>query len=86
MDKTATPSVGSQSGNDELRAQLDTLKSDMADLTQTVKRQAKTSLNDAQDIAAEKVEDLEAQIRKNPLYAAAIAGGLGFLLGAILSR
>ncbi len=80
------PRPGSAAGNEELRDQLETLKSDLADLAETVRGQAKRGFSDAQDRASEKMEDLEAQIRKNPLQSTAIAAGIGFLLGAILSR
>jgi ElaB/YqjD/DUF883 family membrane-anchored ribosome-binding protein len=77
---------GSAAGNDELRDQLDTLKTDFADLAETVRGQAKRGLSEAQDRAGEKMEDIEAQIRRNPIQATAIAAGIGFLLGAIMSR
>jgi ElaB/YqjD/DUF883 family membrane-anchored ribosome-binding protein len=37
-------------------------------------------------MAEEKFEDLEAQLRRKPITSAAIAAGVGFLIGAILSR
>lgn len=81
-----SPRPGSAAGNDELRDQLDTLKSDLADLAETVRGQAKRGLSDAQERAGETMQDIEAQIRKNPIQSTAIAAGIGFLLGAILSR
>jgi len=39
----------------------------------------------AQDVAAEKLGELEASIRRHPLQAAAIAAGVGFVL-ALLAR
>jgi ElaB/YqjD/DUF883 family membrane-anchored ribosome-binding protein len=82
MDTQST----NKAGNDELREQLSALKSDLTDLSETVQRQAKTGLSQAQDMAEEKFEDLEAQIRRKPITSAAIAAGVGFLIGAILSR
>jgi ElaB/YqjD/DUF883 family membrane-anchored ribosome-binding protein len=78
-----TSSTGS---NDELREQIDTLKTDFANLSETVRKQASRGIEHAQERAVEKVEDLEAQIRRNPIQATAIAAGIGFLIGAILSR
>ena len=72
--------------NEELRQQIEALKSDLANLSDTVRKQASRGIDQAQERAAEKVEDLEAQIRKNPIQATAIAAGIGFLIGAILSR
>jgi ElaB/YqjD/DUF883 family membrane-anchored ribosome-binding protein len=74
------------SNNEELREQLETLKTDFANLSDTVRKQASRGIEDAQDYAADKVEDLEAHIRRNPIQATAIAAGIGFLIGAILSR
>jgi ElaB/YqjD/DUF883 family membrane-anchored ribosome-binding protein len=81
MDQTTK-----DAGNEELREQLETLRADLSALSDTVQRQAKQRIGDAQDMAAEKFDDLEAQIRRKPLTSAAIAAGVGFLLGAILSR
>jgi ElaB/YqjD/DUF883 family membrane-anchored ribosome-binding protein len=78
-----TSSTGS---NEELREQLEALKTDFANLSETVRKQASRGIEDAQEYAADKVEDLEAQIRRNPIQATAIAAGIGFLIGAILSR
>ncbi len=81
------PSQGTSSGtNEELRAQIVQLKNDLAELSDTVKREAKHKIEDVQDRAAETLEDLEAHIRRKPIQSAAIAAGIGFLLGAILSR
>jgi ElaB/YqjD/DUF883 family membrane-anchored ribosome-binding protein len=74
------------SNNEELREQLETLKTDFANLSDTVRKQASRGIEDAQEYAADKVEDLEAHIRRNPIQATAIAAGIGFLIGAILSR
>ncbi|MDX2265047.1 MAG: DUF883 C-terminal domain-containing protein [Hyphomicrobiales bacterium] len=43
-------------------------------------------MHEVKQVAEEKVHDLEAAIRKSPLTAAAIAAGVGFIFGAILSR
>lgn len=82
MDNQTT----NKGGNEELREQLSVLKADLTELSETVQRQAKAGLNQAQGIAEEKFEDLEAQIRRKPITSAAIAAGVGFLIGAILSR
>jgi ElaB/YqjD/DUF883 family membrane-anchored ribosome-binding protein len=83
MDNQTTNKAGN---DDELREQLSVLKADLTELSETVQRQAKAGLSQAQDIAGEKLEDLEAQIRRKPITSAAIAAGVGFLIGAILSR
>jgi len=83
MDNQTTNKAGNE---DELREQLSVLKADLTELSETVQRQAKAGLHQAQDMAEEKLEDLEAQIRRKPITSAAIAAGVGFLIGAILSR
>jgi len=85
-DTSQTPRSDSGSGNDEIREQLQTLRSDLSDLSDTVRKQARKGLDEAQERAAERVEDIEGQIRRNPIQSTAIAAGIGFLLGAILSR
>ncbi|NJM35571.1 MAG: DUF883 family protein [Rhodomicrobium sp.] len=76
----------SSQNQEDLKVQIEKLKSDIADLTDTVKREARDKLKDAEAVATEKFEDLEAQIRRKPITAAMISAGIGFLLGAILSR
>lgn len=83
---TAARSSSNASSNEELREQLETLKADFANLSETVRKQASRGIEQAQERAAEKVEDLEAKIRRNPIQSTAIAAGIGFLIGAILSR
>ena len=79
-------SSSSRNDNDDLREQLSSLKSDLSNLSDTVRKQAKTEISKVEEHAAEKMEDLETQIRKNPIASTAIAAGVGFLIGAILSR
>lgn len=84
-----TGTIGKTASNEsteELRAQIETLKADLSNLTETVRKEAARGVEGAKEQAAEKIEDLEAQIRRNPVQATAIAAGVGFLLGAILSR
>ncbi len=80
------PHSAANSGADDIREQLTTLKADLAELSDTVQKQAKNQLDHAQERAVEKLEDLEDQIRRKPLTSVAIFAGVGFLLGAILSR
>lgn len=86
MDQKVSQNRGNDSSDEDLRAQLETLKADFAELSKTVKTTAKGGLSEVEEKAIEKVENLESQIRKNPVQSALIAAGTGFLLGAILSR
>ena len=69
---------------------VDTLKSDLSNLATTVQKLASeqfgTTAGQVQDQAAQKVNDLEGAIRRNPTQAAAIAAGVGFLIGLVLTR
>ncbi len=74
----------------EPSASIDQLKTELLSLASTVKQLASDQFGDAagavQDQASAKVNDLEAAIRRNPTQAAAIAAGLGFVVGLILRR
>lgn len=78
--------TGSQPSSDDVREQLNVLRKDLTELADTVKHQARHKLSEAEDQARQKVGELEEQIREKPIQAALIAAGVGFLLGAILSR
>jgi ElaB/YqjD/DUF883 family membrane-anchored ribosome-binding protein len=87
MDNTTgSRSTTANSSNEDVRDQLNVLRKDLSDLAETVKQQAKSRLSEAEDQARQKVGELEEQIREKPIQATMIAAGVGFLLGAILSR
>lgn len=71
-------------------ASVEQLKTELSSLASTVKQLAADQFGDAagavQDQAVAKVNDLEAAIRRNPTQAAAIAAGLGLVVGLILRR
>lgn len=71
---------------DELAAQLDAMRADVQNLTNTVGRIAKGQVNRAQDKAMEAAGEAEDAIRRNPLAAVGIAVGLGFLFGVFTRR
>lgn len=83
---TATQQSKSGNGSDDLRDQIATLRRDLSELTETVRKQAKNQLGETQERAAAKVDEFEDEIRRKPITAAAIAAGVGFLIGAIISR
>jgi ElaB/YqjD/DUF883 family membrane-anchored ribosome-binding protein len=66
------------------------LRADITGLADSVKRlaaeQVGSSVEDVQDKALEKLGEVEAAIRRNPGQATAIAAGIGFVVGLILSR
>ncbi len=69
---------------------VETLKSDISNLASTVQKLASEQFGAAagqvQDQAVEKVNDLESAIRRNPTQSAAVAAGVGFLVGLLLTR
>ena len=71
-------------------ATVDDLKAELSQLASTVQKLATDQFGTAagamQEQASLKVNDLEAAIRKNPTQAAAVAAGVGFLIGLILTR
>lgn len=68
----------------------DTLKGDIANLADSVKKLATehmgAAVEGAQDQAKQRLGDIEASIRKNPTQAALIAAGVGFLVGLVVTR
>jgi ElaB/YqjD/DUF883 family membrane-anchored ribosome-binding protein len=47
---------------------------------------AQNTLSDVKDKVQQNMGDVEKQIRDKPVQAALIAAGVGFLVGALLSR
>ena len=85
----------------DIPAQIEKLKADMAVLAETLKKQAKSTVTaktaTVTDAAKERVDatrvkydelstNAESHIRDNPLTSVAIAVGAGLLLGAITRR
>lgn len=85
----------------DIPAQIETIRADIALLTKTLKEQTKATVADkaatAKNVAQEKTDmakvkydemssKAEASIKENPLTAVAIAVGAGMLLGALTRR
>jgi ElaB/YqjD/DUF883 family membrane-anchored ribosome-binding protein len=75
--------AGQAMDEQELAHQVDSLRAELAKLTETVGSMAGRQIDRAQDYAKETAEEAEAAIRRNPLTAVAIAVGLGFLFGLL---
>lgn len=75
---------------EEVGDNVTALREDIAALAASVKRLASeqigSSVDDVQDKAKEKVDDIETAIRRNPTQSAMIAAGIGFVVGLILTR
>jgi len=87
--------------SDDIPAQLETLRADMALLTEMIKTQATAKVNEktttAKALASEKTDEVklrydeitskaETSIKENPLTSIAIAIGAGVVLGALTRR
>ena len=70
--------------------QISMLKTDISGLAKEVtdltKHKVDEAVSDVKETANEKVDDLTAAIRKQPMQATAIAVGIGFVFGLLLSR
>lgn len=94
MSFTSPRSPGSENASgkaaDDVSDNVSALRDDVAKLAASVKRLAAeqfgTSVEDVQEKAMEKVDDLETAIRRKPTQAALIAAGIGLVVGLILSR
>ena len=69
---------------------VETLKTDLGKLSESVKALASEQFGSVADQAKVKaattVTDLESSIRRNPTQAALVAAGVGFLIGLVLTR
>jgi len=70
-----------RSTESHLADEIETIRTEIQNLTSTVGRIANKQIGRAQVSAAEAAHEAEAAITRNPLTAVAIAAGLGFLLG-----
>jgi ElaB/YqjD/DUF883 family membrane-anchored ribosome-binding protein len=77
-----TPSATTE----DLAEQIEAIRADVQNLTSTLRRVANKQVGRAQDMAMEKAEEAEQAIRQNPLYAVAIAAGVGFVFGVFTRR
>ncbi len=92
----ATPNYGStgtassRTSTSDPADSYEALKSDIANLADSVKNlateQMGSAVEGAQDQVKQKLGDMESSIRKNPTQAALIAAGVGFLVGLVITR
>jgi ElaB/YqjD/DUF883 family membrane-anchored ribosome-binding protein len=66
--------------------EIETLRTDIADLVASVASVAKAGVADAQSAAVEKTNELAHAIKHNPLQATLISVGIGFLVGLLITR
>ena len=81
----------------ELRKELDGLKSDMADIAETIGKIARSSaehgrerIRGAADYSRQQAKEalgtVEKEIEERPLTSLAVALGMGFILGKLIDR
>ena len=75
----AAETGGSSSAVTDVSTELTALRADIVGLADSVKR----LVGEAPDLAK---ESFETSIRRNPIQATLIAGGIGFVLALILAR
>ena len=87
--KTAS-SVGLSGKPSGISDQIELLRSDLSGLAEQVtgltKEKIGEKIGEVQDAAANKADELQASIRAKPMQSAAIAAGVGFVLGLLLTR
>jgi ElaB/YqjD/DUF883 family membrane-anchored ribosome-binding protein len=82
----AKRSATTSANTEDLAEQIEAIRSDVQNLTSTLRRVAGKQVGNAQGVAMEKAHEAEEAIRQNPLSAVAIAAGLGFLFGVFTRR
>lgn len=83
---TGKRSASASPDTHDMAAQIDAIRADMQDLSDTVGRIGATQMHRAQDKARETAQEAQEAIKRNPLQAVAIAAGLGFLFGVFTRR
>ncbi len=71
---------------DKGQTEIDDLRRQVKDLTDKYGSMAQRSFSDVKEKVQQNVGDIEQQIRDKPVQATLIAAGVGFLVGALLSR
>jgi ElaB/YqjD/DUF883 family membrane-anchored ribosome-binding protein len=78
---STTDYVASQGHGD-----IEDLRRQVKDLTDKYGSMAQHTMRDMKDTVQRNMGDIEEQIRDKPVQATLIAAGIGFLIGALLSR
>ena len=67
-------------------ADIEELRRQVKDLTEKYGSMAQNTFSDVKQTVRQNMGDLEQQIRDKPVQATLIAAGIGFLIGALLTR
>jgi ElaB/YqjD/DUF883 family membrane-anchored ribosome-binding protein len=71
---------------DKARTEIEELRRQVKDLTDKYGSMAQNTFKDVRQTVKDNMGDIEQQIRDKPVQATLIAAGVGFLIGALLSR
>ncbi len=71
---------------DKGQTEIDELRRQVKELTEKYGSMAQNTLSDVKDRVQQNVGDIEQQIRDKPVQATLVAAGVGFLVGALLTR
>ncbi len=70
----------------EGRSEVEDLRRQVKELTEKYGSMAQTKVQDMKQAVKQNVGDIEQQIRDKPVQATLVAAGVGFLIGALLTR
>jgi ElaB/YqjD/DUF883 family membrane-anchored ribosome-binding protein len=70
----------------QAQSEIEQLRTQIKDLTEKYGTMAQSTLSDVRQTVGRNVGDVEQQIRDKPVQATLIAAGVGFLIGALLTR
>jgi ElaB/YqjD/DUF883 family membrane-anchored ribosome-binding protein len=71
---------------DTSKQQIDELSQQVKDLTEKYGHKAAETYQDAKDAAKQRIGEVEGMIRDRPVQSTLVAAGIGFLIGALISR
>ncbi len=72
--------------DDPRQAEIEELRRQVKELTEKLGSKAQDSFADMKESVRQNMGDIEKQIRGKPVQATLIAAGVGFLIGALLTR
>jgi ElaB/YqjD/DUF883 family membrane-anchored ribosome-binding protein len=71
---------------EKAQREIEDLRRQLKELTDKYGPTAQSALQDMRKTVEQNMGDLEKQIREKPVQATVIAAGIGFLIGALLTR
>jgi ElaB/YqjD/DUF883 family membrane-anchored ribosome-binding protein len=77
---------GTDYAADRSKSEIDELRQQVKDLTERYGSKAADTYYEAKETAKQKMGEVEGMIRDKPVQSTLAAAGIGFLIGALLSR